>query len=324
MIALQPTSLNTWEEELCALAYAPARREATTTPHAPQQQAALAQAYRHCKAVTNHSSKTFFLASGLLEGSKRDASRALYAFCRTVDDIVDNADGDEAETCAQLGMWRQRMAHASAEHDPVAIAWQHARHAFHVPAIYAEQLIDGVERDMLQARYASFAELTTYCYGVACTVGLMSMHIIGYAGNHAIPYAIRLGTALQLTNILRDVGEDWRRGRVYLPQDEMQAFGLSDVDIAAGVVTPQWRRFMQFQIARNRQLYTQGMAGVQLLHADGRFAIQAATELYQGILHEIERNDYDVFSRRAAVNKAGKLSRLPGIWWRSRGNTSRK
>lgn len=316
MIALQPTSLNTWEDELCAMAYAPARGQVTSVQLAPHQQAALSQAYGHCQAVTKHSSKTFFLASGLLPAQKRDAARALYAFCRTVDDIVDNGDADAP---AKLGLWRQRMSYAGIEHDPVALAWQHARNTFHVPAVYAEQLIDGVERDMLQARYATFAELTTYCYGVACTVGLMSMHVIGFAGNHAIPYAIRLGTALQLTNILRDVGEDWRRGRVYLPQDELREFGLSDADIEAGEVTPEWRRFMQFQIERNRRLYEQGMAGVALLNADGRFAIQAATELYCGILNEIERNDYDVFSRRASVGKLGKLSRLPGIWWRSRG-----
>jgi phytoene synthase len=319
LIALQPTSLNNWEDELCALAHAPARNHVTVTHIAPHQQAALAQAYAHCEAMTRQNSKTFFLASGLLEGPKRDAVRALYAFCRTVDDIVDNADEVQIdEAPAKLALWRHRMTHAGVEHDPVALAWQHARHAFHVPAIYAEQLIDGVQRDMSQSRYRTFAELATYCYGVACTVGLMSMHVIGFAGNHAIPYAIRLGTALQLTNILRDVGEDWRRGRVYLPQDELAAFGLSEADIEAGEVTPKWRRFMQFQIERNRRLYDGSMAGVALLNADGRFAIQAAAELYRGILDEIERNDYDVFSRRASVSKAGKLKRLPGIWMRAR------
>jgi phytoene synthase len=319
LIALQPTSLNNWEDELCALAHAPARSHVAVTQIAPHHQAALEHAYNHCEAMTKQHSKTFYLASGLLEGPKRDAVRALYAFCRTVDDIVDNADAGELEEApVKLALWRHRMTHAGIEHDPVALAWQHARHAFHVPAIYAEQLIDGVQRDMTQTRYSTFAELATYCYGVACTVGLMSMHVIGFAGNHAIPYAIRLGTALQLTNILRDVGEDWRRGRVYLPQDELNAFGLSDADIEAGEVTPKWRRFMQFQIERNRRLYEGSMAGVALLNADGRFAIQAAADLYRGILDEIERNDYDVFSRRASVSKAGKLKRLPGIWVRAR------
>jgi phytoene synthase len=315
LIALQPASLNNWEDELCALAHAPARSHVAVTHIAPHQQAALDHAYRQCEAMTKQHSKTFYMASGLLDGPKRDAVRALYAFCRTVDDIVDN---DEPDAPAKLLLWRHRMTHAGIEHDPVALAWQHARLAFHVPAIYAEQLIDGVQRDMTQTRYGTFAELATYCYGVACTVGLMSMHVIGFAGNHAIPFAIRLGTALQLTNILRDVGEDWRRGRVYLPQDELGAFGLSDADIDAGEVTPKWRRFMQFQIERNRRLYAQSMAGVALLNPDGRFAIQAAADLYRGILDEIERNDYDVFSRRASVSKAGKLKRLPGIWMRAR------
>lgn len=315
MIALQPTSLNNWEDELCALAVAPARGHAGVAHPAAHPQAALEQAYSHCEAVTRQNSKTFFLASSLLERPKRDAVRALYAFCRTVDDIVDNAEEDAP---SKLALWRHRMSHGATDHDPVALAWQHARHAFHVPAIYAEQLIDGVQRDMEQTRYQTFSDLATYCYGVACTVGLMSMHVIGFAGNHAIPYAIRLGTALQLTNILRDVGEDWRRGRVYLPQDELNAFGLSDEDIAAGEVTAKWRRFIQFQIERNRSLYAQSMAGVALLNPDGRFAIQAAADLYRGILDEIERNDYDVFSRRASVSKTGKLKRLPGIWLRSR------
>jgi 15-cis-phytoene synthase len=315
LIALKPTSLNNWEDELCELAHAPARNHVPATRIAPRHEAALAKAYRHCEAMTRQNSKTFYLASGLLEGSKRDAVRALYAFCRTVDDIVDN---DEPDAHAKLALWRQHMAHAGSEHEPVALAWQHARLAFHVPAVYAEQLIDGVQRDMTQVRYQTFAELATYCYGVACTVGLMSMHVIGFAGLHAIPYAIRLGTALQLTNILRDVGEDWRRGRVYLPQDELSAFGLSDEDIEAGAVSAKWQRFMRFQIERNRRLYDQSMAGVALLNADGRFAIQAAADLYRGILDEIERNGYDVFSRRASVSKTGKLKRLPAIWMRSR------
>ena len=315
MIALQPTSLNNWEDELCALAHAPARSHVAAAQVAPHHAATLVRAYGHCEAVTRQHSKTFYMASGLLDRPKQDAIRALYAFCRTVDDIVDNA---EADAPAKLALWRHRMAHAGPEHDPVALAWRHARLTFHVPAIYAEQLIDGVQRDMTQARYQTFAELATYCYGVACTVGLMSMHVIGFAGNQAIPHAIRLGTALQLTNILRDVGEDWQRGRVYLPQHELSAFGLSDEDIKAGEVTPKWRRFMKFQIERNRRLYDQGMAGVSLLNPDGRFAIQAAAELYRGILDEIERNDYDVFSRRASLSKGGKLKRLPGIWMRSR------
>jgi phytoene synthase len=146
----------------------------------------------------------------------------------------------------------------------------------------------------------------------------MSMHIVGFAGPEAIPYAIKLGVALQLTNILRDVGEDWYSGRVYLPQDELAAFGLSEADLERRTVTDKWRSFMRFQVERNRRLYRESMPGIALLNRDGRFAINAAADLYQGILDDIEAHDYDVFGRRAFVGGWGKVRMLPGIWWRSR------
>ena len=144
------------------------------------------------------------------------------------------------------------------------------------------------------------------------------MYIIGFSGVEAIPFALKLGVALQLTNILRDVGEDWRAGRLYLPQEDLGRFGLSEGDIEAGTVDDRWRAFMRFQIARTRQLYEEAWPGIALLHADGRFAIGAAAELYRAILSDIEANDYDVFSRRAHITAWGKLKRLPAIWWRSK------
>jgi len=146
----------------------------------------------------------------------------------------------------------------------------------------------------------------------------MAMHIIGFEGPHAVPYAVKLGVALQLTNILRDVGEDWRAGRLYLPSDELAQFGLGEEDVAAGQVDDRWRAFMRFQIGRARRLYAEAMPGIRLLAADGRFAIAAAAELYRAILDDIEAHDYNVFARRAHIGALGKLRRLPGIWWRSR------
>ncbi|MEM8861839.1 MAG: squalene/phytoene synthase family protein, partial [Chloroflexota bacterium] len=189
---------------------------------------------------------------------------------------------------------------------------------FNIPLRFAEQLIDGVLQDMNINRYYSFDELASYSYGVASTVGLMSMHITGFSGQEAIPYAIRLGVALQLTNILRDVGEDWRNGRIYLPIEELEAFGLNEQDIAAGKVSDRWRRFMKFQIFRNRQLYRDAAPGIKMLDKDGRFAIAASAGLYEAILQDIEKHDYDVFSRRSYVSTFGKLSRLPKIWMKSR------
>lgn len=278
----------------------------------------LAAAYEHCANITRQNSKTFYLASALLPPEKRRAARALYAFCRVTDNLVDRPAAG-VNLLEELENWRLRVQNAHLHHDdPILAAWADARQRFHIPPGYTDQLIDGVRRDLTQNRYENFAQLAQYAYGVASTVGLMAMHIVGYSGSEAIPYAVRLGVALQLTNILRDVAEDWRYGRVYLPQDELASFGLSDEAIAAGQVTPAWREFMRFQIDRTRTLYQESWAGITKLDPDGRFAIAAAGKLYDAILGDIQRHDYDVFTRRAHIGTAGKLVRLPAIWWMSR------
>lgn len=246
----------------------------------------LARAYAHCVALTRKHSKTFYLASGLLAADKRSAARALYAFCRVSDDLVDvsdlpmNSEWGTSPRLARLQAWRRRaLTDDPSEDDAVALAWADARAHYRIPVEYAAQLIDGVARDVETTRYATFADLTEYAYGVASTVGLMAMHIVGFRGEEAIPYAVKLGVALQLTNVLRDVGEDWRNGRLYLPLDELDAFGLSEADVARGVegdLDRRWREMMRFQIARTRRLYAEALPGVALLHPDGRFAIAVA------------------------------------------------
>ncbi len=304
-----------WESALLSLADE-ARHTGPTAGPLHVDKTTVGRAYAHCESLIALHSKSFLFASALLPQDKRRAVRALYAFCRVTDDIVDRSTGDSA---AQLAQWHRRIlvTHPPAD-DPVAIAWADARVRYQVPMRFAEQLIEGVARDLTQTRYQTFEELAAYCYGVASTVGLMSMHITGYAGAHAIPYAIKLGVALQLTNILRDIGEDWATGRLYLPQEDLARFGLCEEDVARGRVTDDWRAFMQYQVTRNRLLYAEALPGIALLDRDGRFAIAAAAELYQGILQDIEAHDYDVFARRAFVSKWGKVRRLPSIWWRSR------
>lgn len=305
---------HTWERALLSLAYE-ARHTELGINHLQIDTASLKRAYDYCESLIAVHSKSFLLASAFLPVEKRRAVRALYAFCRVTDDIVDRGQGD----CqGKLEQWRQILVSHPPHDDLVAIAWADARLRYQVPVRYTEQLIEGVARDLTPSRYQTFADLAAYCYGVASTVGLMSMHVIGHAGTHAIPYAIKLGVALQLTNILRDVGEDWRAGRLYLPQEDLALFGLDEADIARGQVTEAWRAFMRYQVARNRLLYSEAAPGIALIDRDGRFAIAAAAELYQGILYDIEAHDYDVFSRRAFVTKWGKLRRLPGIWRRSR------
>jgi phytoene synthase len=277
----------------------------------------LRQAYQYCQEITRTHSRTFYLASGLLPNEKRQAVRALYAFCRVSDDLVDRPMD---QTPSRLQDWRSRaLSSHPPQDDLVALAWADARSRYHIPRRYAEQLIEGVARDLVQSRYATFEELSDYCYGVASTVGLMAMHIIGFQSTDAIRYAVKLGIALQLTNILRDVAEDWQNGRLYLPLEELEEFGIREEDIAAGRLDDRWRRFLSFQIQRNRSLYVESNPGIQLLNPDGRFAIAAAAELYRAVLEDIEAHQGDVFSRRAHVGAWNKLRRLPGIWRRSRG-----
>ncbi|MGB8647795.1 MAG: squalene/phytoene synthase family protein [Anaerolineae bacterium] len=302
----------TWERNLLSLAAQARTAQPVSLDRPIADQATLRRAYAYCEALTAAHSRSFYFASRLMPATKRKAIRALYAFCRVSDNIVDCPEGDAERA---LAAWRRRALSLQPDpNDLVAVAWTDTRLCYRIPACYAEQLIEGVGRDLRQTRYETFEELTAYAYGVASTVGLMSMHIIGFTGREAIPYAIKLGVALQMTNILRDVGEDWQAGRVYLPQRELAAFGLSEADIAGGRVDERWRALMRFQIARNRDLYAEAWPGIRMLNAEGRVAVAAAGELYRAILQDIETHDYDVFTRRAHVGAWGKLSRLPGIW----------
>src|SRR5689334_7478542 len=222
-----------WENQLLALA--------GTVPYPHSRpffsywagDASLRKAYRHAEKITAQHSKSFYFASGLLPEEKRAAVRALYAFCRTVDDIVD--ESADAQQNSRLDYWRAMVESDSfADNNLVAAAWADTLTRYHIPRHYALQLIDGVARDLSQVRYQTFDELATYCYGVASTVGLMSMYIVGFKNNEAVPYAIKLGVALQMTNILRDVSEDYQNGRLYLPREELAFYGIRESDIAEG------------------------------------------------------------------------------------------
>jgi 15-cis-phytoene synthase len=319
-----------WEHHLLDLAHQALDSDVSTQNGRTDDATLLYRAYQHCEDITRVNSKTFYMASRLLPEHKRRATQALYAFCRVSDDIVDRPldsttpgmqTAEEVGTASEnLESWRRQVisgaapSGAHAAERVVSLAWKDAREAFNIPVGYVNQLVDGLSLDLKPVRYQNFSELARYCYGAACTVGLMSMHITGFASRAALPYAIRLGVALQLTNILRDVGEDWRAGRVYLPQEELATFGLDESHLEQGVVDDRWRAFMRFQIQRAHHLYEQSIPGVSYLHRDGRFAIAAAGQLYRAILHQIEANDYDVFSRRASVGAWGKIRRLPGIW----------
>ena len=306
-----------WEYAVLTRAYEALKTPTAAAPGAIDG-AVFDEAYSYCAQLTRASSRTFYLASRLLPGRKRRAVRALYAFCRATDDMIDQAGGLE-DARRLLDDWQERVSRSPNAYDPIPLAWADTKARYRIPHGYEAQLIEGIARDLRQRRYATFAELAEYCYGVASTVGLMVMHIVDFRSEDALPYAVRLGIALQLTNILRDVAVDWRVGRLYLPLDELAAFGLCEADVAGGVVDERWRAFMRYQIARARALYAEAEPGIALLNAEGRFAIGAAASLYRAILEDIEAHDYDVFRRRAHIGGWGKLRRMPGVWWATRG-----
>ena len=228
-------------------------------------------------------------------------------------------DRPQPATVKAFAEWRAASRRsADNQTDPVMMAWTSVRERYDVPQQYIEELIDGCEMDRTIVRYATWEALTRYCYCVASTVGLVAVRIIGLTHGAdacaATALAIELGIALQLTNILRDVGEDLARGRVYLPQEDLEHFGLCDADLARGEVDARFRALMDFEIARANALYEHSLPGIQQLNADGRLAVGAAGMLYRGILGEVVRNDYDVFGKRAHLTASGKLRRLPGIY----------
>ncbi|MEM7033371.1 MAG: squalene/phytoene synthase family protein [Chloroflexota bacterium] len=308
------SNIISWEQQLLNIAYSALEDRKPVQPLRADRDL-LAQAHEYCAEMTQFHSRTFYFASQLLPSEDKKAAQALYAFCRISDDLVDCQSPNQE---ADFLDWRRRSLNEyPIDDDLVSLAWAHTRARYNIPQKYAEQLLDGVAQDLTINRYKTFSELVHYCYGVASTVGLMTMHIVGYSDNEAIPYAIKLGVALQLTNILRDVGEDWANGRLYLPQDELAEFNLTEDDIANQCLDDRWQAFMCFQIERTRRLYAEAMPGISMLGKKGRFAIAAAADLYQAILEEIEANNYDVFRYRAHTTGRRKLQMLPGIWWRT-------
>ncbi len=296
-------------EQLFHLTGFPIPQATPQTQPTPSTQS-LKDAYHICKQLTNHHSKSFFFSTLFLPAEKRDAVYALYAFCRTSDDTVDMAQGDPAQA---LAAWVHQVRNPTTSDNPVIAAWHDTRQRYHLSQELEDELLAGVAMDLTINRYASFADLWLYCYRVASVVGLLSMGIIGTAPG-AEPYAIKQGVALQMTNILRDVGEDARRGRVYLPQEDLEAFGLQDEDILQEHCDERFRKLMQFEIARTHRLYDESWQGIVLLPKESRLAVGVAAQVYRGILDKIIVNNYDTFHYRAHLTRLEKWLLLPKTW----------
>ncbi|KAI9162390.1 hypothetical protein LWI28_026800 [Acer negundo] len=284
----------------------------------------LGDAYDRCGEVCAEYAKTFYLGTLLMTPERRRAIWAIYVWCRRTDELVDGPNASHITPTA-LDRWESRLEDLfrGRPFDMLDAALSDTVANYRVDIQPFRDMIEGMRMDLRKSRYKNFDELYLYCYNVAGTVGLMSVPVMGIAPeSKASPVsvfdaALALGIANQLTNILRDVGEDARRGRVYLPQDELAQAGLSDDDIFAGKVTDKWRRFMKSQIKRARMFFDKAEKGVTELNAASRWPVYASLLLYRQILDEIEANDYNNFTKRAYVNKAKKIAALPIAYARS-------
>ena len=289
------------------------------------------ESYKLCQQLTAKYAKTFYLGTLLMSPAKRQSVWAIYAWCRRTDELVDGPAAART-TPETLDIWEKQLDSIFAGHplDNYDVALVDTLQHFPLDIQPFRDMIAGQRMDLYRSRYETFEDLYLYCYRVAGTVGLMSTTIMGvdlsiYTApwhRYQTPYlpideAIALGIANQLTNILRDVGEDARRGRIYLPLEDLAKFNYSEEELFQGVLNDRWRSLMQFQIQRAREFYIKADKGITYLDPDARWPVWAASMLYGQILDVIERNDYEVFSQRAYVPQWQKLRTLPAAWMRS-------
>ncbi|MCU0570957.1 MAG: phytoene synthase [Oculatellaceae cyanobacterium Prado106] len=290
------------------------------TPLAP-----LEEAYELCRQVTAEYAKTFYLGTLLMSEEKRRAIWAIYVWCRRTDELVDGAQSS-LTTNDTLDEWEQNLEAIFAGNpiDDPDVALVDTLSRFPISIQPFRDMIAGQRMDLYRSRYETFEELELYCYRVAGTVGLMSTSVMGIdrplshspwdaaqVKPNPEPEAVALGIANQLTNILRDVGEDARRGRIYIPLEDLDRFNYSEKDLLNGVIDERWRSLMRYQIQRARQFYIEAESGIRHLSPDARFPVWSALMLYSQILDCIERNQYDVFRKRAYVPSWQKFLSLP-------------
>ncbi|WP_115121239.1 phytoene synthase [Synechococcus sp. UW105] len=283
-------------------------------------------AYESCRQETATWAKTFYLGTLLLPYEKRRAIWAIYVWCRRTDELMDSAEAQArpvSELADRLDRWEENTrgifsGQVMSDLDAVMVDTLERFPQSIQPYL---DMIEGQRMDLTWTRYATFDDLRLYCYRVAGTVGLMTQGVMGLdAAYTTAPWsdvpntsdaAVALGIANQLTNILRDVGEDRGRGRIYLPQEDLTRFGYSEEDLLAGRLNDAWRELMAFQLERARAWFARSEAGIRWLSADARWPVWTSLRLYRGILDVIEQLDYDVFQNRAYVGRLGKMLELP-------------
>lgn len=274
----------------------------------------LQSAYDHCQRIAKLNARNFYYAFRALPAPKRRAIYAVYSFCRVCDDI---ADGDLPlpDKRREFARIRRRLAApASDDANPIFVALRHATDAYRIPPGYYEQILQGVELDLTQNRFADFQELRDYCYKVASVVGLVCIRIFGYRDPRAEDYAVDMGIAMQLTNILRDIKEDAVRDRIYLPQDEMRRYNYTESELKRGEITEGFITLMQHQTSRAREYFRSSRDLFPLMSPDARACPQTMHATYAAILDRIQLSGYDVFQRRIGISAPAKLLLLTRLW----------
>lgn len=280
-------------------------------------------AYSHCRAITSLHAKTFYMATRFLPYNKQRSIFAIYGLCRYLDHLVDEAEDliekkiiTQSEICKKLDDFELKI-HSIYEgrgsDHPILVAFSDTVARCNIPLNLPLQLLNGVKEDLFKNRYDTFGELYGYSYNVASVVGLMTSRVFGYHNEDALNHAIELGIAMQLTNILRDVGEDLKQNRIYLPQEELKSYGITEENLFDGLVDETFKGFMQFQIARARTYFERAEQGIWMLSQDSRLPVMLAKENYSRILNKIEENDYQVFDNRAYLNSTEKLFMVPKV-----------
>jgi 15-cis-phytoene synthase len=262
----------------------------------------------YCAEKAAQSGSSFYYSFRLLAPDRRRAITALYAYCREVDDVVDEiSDPNVAHT--KLAWWRSEVAriYEGTPQHPVAIALGDAVQRYRLPREYLLRVIDGMQMDLERTRYATFAELEDYCDHVAGVVGLLSAEVFGYEDTRTRDYARSLGIAFQLTNIIRDVGEDARRGRIYLPQEDLDRFGVAATDVLRARTSPAFVQLMRFEAERARGWYDAAIAALPARDRRAQRPGLAMAAIYRTLLDEIGRDGYEVLDRRIALTPLRKL-----------------
>jgi phytoene synthase len=267
----------------------------------------LAKSYAECKRLNAQHGKTYYLATLLLPPDKRPFVHALYGFARYADEIVDDlastlSDTQKAEALEKWGSSVIADIKSGKSHDHIGAALVDTVQRFDIPISYFEAFLKSMQMDLTITQYQSYEELMEYVYGSAAVIGLQMLPILGTLSDEAYVAAEKLGVAFQLANFIRDVGEDLDRGRVYLPLQELARHGVTRQMLEARNLTPDIKSALKEQIARVRQLQAEASSGIKLLSPESRACIEAASELYCGIVDEVEKIDYEIFKKRAKTS----------------------